>query len=240
MTSNTAEPLAFRCTRCFNSNCATTEEVGFDTQCIACGEELTVPDITPERIQLGYEFLEQHSGTNQTVVAEPALAEESMTDAEIFAAARREVRAGAGPEALVCSRMRRFLAHLVDSFCLLFAIGIGVGIAMAMDTSSAEGQVNPVLLIVMVAPTFILSLVNWCMIAMDGRTVGKYALNIKIVNLQGDPPGFFQGVLLRYWVTALLGMIPFFALIDAFWIFANEGKRCIHDFIAGTYVIEAS
>jgi uncharacterized RDD family membrane protein YckC len=128
---------------------------------------------------------------------------------------------------------------MVDTFALMLAVGTGILIAQSMAGNSTTDQVNPMLLMVMLAPMIMLTVVNWCMIAMDGQSVGKLLCRIKIVDLKGESPGFFQGVFMRYWVVGLLNMVPFFGLIDAFWIFSNDAKRCLHDYIAGTFVIDA-
>ena len=236
-TTVTADPVAFRCDKCFNVNCATSLEVGQTIDCRTCSYTMSVPEATSDRIILGYEFLKEHAA-EQAMPTGPDMLDENMTDAEIFKAARQEARAGSGPEALVCSRMRRLLAILIDSFAFLFAFGIGAGALMVMCPTPEDITLMPIL--ACFAFPVLLQIVQWTMTAMDGRTIGKYCLNIKVVNLQCQPPGFFQGVVMRYWVMALINTIPFMGLIDAFFIFGNESNRCIHDFIAGTFVIEAN
>ncbi|MDF1667845.1 MAG: RDD family protein [Planctomycetota bacterium] len=73
---------------------------------------------------------------------------------------------------------------------------------------------------------------------MEGQTIGKKMLGIRIVNYHdGDNPGFVQAVLLRSCVTFLLAnFIPFFSMIDACFIFTDE-RRCVHDLLANTTVI---
>ncbi len=247
---SSAEPIGFRCTRCFNVNCSTSDLVGTEVNCEHCSEPLTVPEATPERIKQGLELqptaelAEPQSAVQLATLVDYGLNDaEEMTDAEIFREARRSSISGAGPEGLVCSRWRRFFASIVDSVAVMFSFGVSFVAMIVMNFQPADFEpetLNFSVLIVALTPMLMLQVVQWTMIAMDGRTIGKYCLNIKIVNLQGNPPGFFQGVILRVWGTALLSMIPFFSLIDAFVIFANETKRCLHDFYSGTYVIEAS
>jgi uncharacterized RDD family membrane protein YckC len=43
--------------------------------------------------------------------------------------------------------------------------------------------------------------------------------------------------LLRSWLNTLIGIIPFYGLVDVLFIF-REDKRCIHDLIAGTHVVQ--
>jgi len=93
--------------------------------------------------------------------------------------------------------------------------------------------------------------IQWRMISMRGQSLGKKLLGIKIVNGSGRPPGFFCGVLVRNGFPWLLSVIPVFVLagIPAMLIvvlsWANilliclEPPRCLHDHIAGTFVVDA-
>ena len=81
---------------------------------------------------------------------------------------------------------------------------------------------------------------QWVLISRTGQTLGKKWTGIRIELLAGGPVNFVSGVLLRNWVTKLIGMVPWlgglFQLIDVLFIF-REDRRCIHDLIAGTRVV---
>ncbi len=182
------------------------------------------------------------SWKNQTpaeTVAELVEPESQLTDREIYRQARQQSREKAGPEQLVCSRLRRFLGRLIDSVALMGASVVGAVIAFLISPPVPE-QLNLGFLAILLVPSLMLAFVQWSMTALDGRTLGKYCVNTQVVNLQGEAPGWLQGVILRSWLIGLLNMVPFFGLLDAAWIFSNESNRCLHDLIAGTYVIEAS
>ena len=74
-----------------------------------------------------------------------------------------------------------------------------------------------------------------------GQTVGKMLRNIKIVNMNNKLPSFDHLYGLRYLLVGLIGSIPllgvFFSITDGLFIF-REDRRCLHDMIAGTRVIE--
>ena len=77
------------------------------------------------------------------------------------------------------------------------------------------------------------------LLTKDGQTLGKKALKIRIVKMDtGENGGFVPNVLLRLFVNGLLGIIPFYGLLDILFIFRDD-RRCIHDMIAGTQVVEA-
>jgi len=72
-----------------------------------------------------------------------------------------------------------------------------------------------------------------------GQTVGKMLMNIKIVKMNTKKNGGFgTNVLVRTIVNGILAMIPLYSLVDVLFIF-REDRRCIHDMIAGTQVVEA-
>ncbi len=72
-----------------------------------------------------------------------------------------------------------------------------------------------------------------------GQTIGKKVMNIKIVKFDDESEGgFVTNVLLRGIVNGVIGIIPFYGLVDVLFIF-REDQRCIHDLIASTKVIKA-
>ena len=81
--------------------------------------------------------------------------------------------------------------------------------------------------------------VQTVLLTRDGQSVGKKALNIRIVvHRTGENGGFMPNVLLRVVVNGLLGFIPFYSILDILFIFRQD-RRCIHDLIAGTVVVNA-
>lgn len=75
----------------------------------------------------------------------------------------------------------------------------------------------------------------------NGQTLGKKLLGIKIVRSDGSRAGFWRIVGLRYFLPGLIGAIPLvgyvFSLADPLFIF-GEAKRCLHDMIADTIVVD--
>lgn len=207
--------------------------------CELCGNENIVPEATEERIAQGLKFLESSATkTTQPVQQDAPIAE--MTDEEIMLHCRQQTLAKAGAKALVSSKLQRFLGMLIDGFVILVAIIIGAIAASLIVSPGAGDEGNPLVLAITCSLALTIQLIQMVLIACEGRTIGKYCLNMKIVDAKGNPPGFVRGILLRGVVNGMLGMIPFYGLIDALAIFANDSNRCLHDHIAGTYVIHAS
>ncbi|MEO6993198.1 MAG: RDD family protein [Lacunisphaera sp.] len=76
-----------------------------------------------------------------------------------------------------------------------------------------------------------------------GQTIGKKLLAIKIVNFDDETnPGFVKAFLLRSFVNGLIASIPVvgpvYSLVDLCFIFRDD-RRCLHDLLAGTKVVNA-
>jgi uncharacterized RDD family membrane protein YckC len=76
----------------------------------------------------------------------------------------------------------------------------------------------------------------------NGQTIGKKLLGIKVVRADGSRATLGRIFWLRYFVNTLLTVIPLvgslYALVDLLFIFGAP-KRCCHDYIADTIVIQA-
>jgi len=86
-------------------------------------------------------------------------------------------------------------------------------------------------------------LVNGYLLAKQGQTVGKKLVGIRIVSHVDEhivPLGTSFG--LRYLPLCQIAQVPIigniFTIVDTLFIFRDD-KRCIHDLIAGTKVVDA-
>lgn len=240
MTTSTILPLAFRCNKCWQLTCAGSDQVGSSTPCLSCSTHLVVPEADEKTLAAGAEFMATaESCPQQQINLNEELSDEQV-DKMVREIADAEWKANGTPETLVCSRWKRLLGAIIDSVAAFVAIMLGLVLSMAIGAIGAQPgtQIDPSVIIVMFILPAMLGICQCYLIATEGRTIGKYCVKSKIVNLKGQPPGFLQGVILRIFVVALLGMIPFFNLVNVLWIF-NEPKRCLHDYIAGTFVIDA-
>jgi uncharacterized RDD family membrane protein YckC len=198
---------------------------------------VVVPEATPEVISAGEEFIAEPDANHPIQIN----LDEELSEDEIFQmaweAAEEHARANASPSALVCSRWKRFFGAMIDAVAGITAMLAGLLLAVLMRAIGGNGSDLSLMVVALTIPAM-LGTCQCYMIATEGRTIGKYCVKSKIVNLVGQPPGFFQGIVMRIFAVALLGIIPLFGLINILWIF-NEPKRCLHDYIAGTYVIDA-
>jgi len=142
------------------------------------------------------------------------------------------------------SRGARFGAYLLDGLiAVLCAVPLYIdiiraGAAGTRDFGSMFGIgsfVSAVLLIGLIV-------YNLVQLHRTGQTLAKKLVGIKIVRSDGSRAGLGRIFALRYLVPGVIGAIPLlgplFSLIDPLFIFGEE-KRCLHDMIADTIVVDA-
>lgn len=165
--------------------------------------------------------------------------------------------APAEPEPELADRSVRLGAYLIDY--LLGVLAAVPGLVMlgpaflGMLLEAARGQ-QPDLstldlsgmmtgLLVLLAASFTLFVIQVWMLSTRGQTIGKRMLGIRIVRHPDNrQAGFVHAWLLRNLVPGLIQMLPWigfaFFLVDSCLIF-TEQRRCLHDHIAGTKVVKA-
>lgn len=121
--------------------------------------------------------------------------------------------------------------------------GLGSRLMAAVIDSAIVAAVYLVGLL-MDAPTLLIlgvvgiGLYQMYLLSTLGQTIGKKVVNIRIVKIDsGENGGFMTNVGLRLVLSGLLGIIPLYTLVDVLFIFRAD-RRCIHDLIARTRVIE--
>jgi len=135
----------------------------------------------------------------------------------------------------IATRGARFLGALVDGLIYFAVALVAVAVSPAPERPEEAGMMQMIALMMM----FPIAVVQWVLIAISGQSIGKKIVGTRIVDANTYAvPSFLYSVVLRNWVSGLLGCVPFFGLIDALWIFGEE-HRCVHDLIAGTRVVNA-
>lgn len=93
-----------------------------------------------------------------------------------------------------------------------------------------------------VAGWIIFLALNGYLLSKKGQTIGKVVVKTRIVDINGDVPNLGKLFVLRYLVPALVVQLPIVGGIagfaNALFIFGAE-RRCVHDYIAGTWVVDA-
>lgn len=157
------------------------------------------------------------------------------------------VYAAPEPEIIAATRWERFRAALADNLLLIVPV---VGAALAM---SLLVPTDPMLGLGAAVVGFLcflgVGVWNIVLLVQEGQTLGKKIVGIRIIDAQGENPGFWKIFLVRSLPFAVVGAVLNLAfktraasglvtLIDAAFIFGAT-RRCLHDILADTHVIQA-
>lgn len=135
-------------------------------------------------------------------------------------------------------RLGAFLADLGLMLVACSPLFVGAGMLDQPNDTSEPSTLGLVLIGLGCLILFGLLLYNVILLSTKGQSLGKKILGIRIVNYEDDNnPGFVKAVLLRIAVNKLIAIIPLYGLVDICAIFGQE-RRCIHDLIAGTRVVQ--
>jgi uncharacterized RDD family membrane protein YckC len=134
----------------------------------------------------------------------------------------------------------RVVASIIDGLVwMLCLMPLWLRLLPHLD-GAADGAVSlesSIIFASITAGTACLVVQGW-MLATRGQSIGKSLMRLRVVlNSDSDePPGFVAGVIVRWWLTRLLHLIPVVFLVDFLFLF-REDRRCLHDYVAGTRVI---
>jgi len=141
----------------------------------------------------------------------------------------------------LASRWRRLFASLLDTLTIVvvtlpamyFTGGFDQIIAGVEPSIAYNLSIGALGLLVFI-------IINAKFLIKEGQTLGKKVLGIKIVDIEGNLPTMKAHLLKRYATYFLPGQVPIagqlFSFVNILFIFGKQ-KRCIHDHIAGTRVI---
>jgi uncharacterized RDD family membrane protein YckC len=138
----------------------------------------------------------------------------------------------------------RLLAAILDSVIAGIMIYLPAFLLVSVNGTfeQPQGELDFEMLAV---PIFlcVMGFIAWAwitalLVARFGQTMAKRMLEIKVVRSDGTPASLGRIFLLRNVVNWLLGIIPFYALVDVLFIF-GERRQCIHDWLADTIVVKA-
>ena len=143
----------------------------------------------------------------------------------------------------LASRGARLGAALIDAL-----IGLAVSIPLCMwlgvfETVKRGQALSTATLITVSFLGFLAFLViHGQFLYQSGQTVGKKLIGLQIVGLDDQVPPLINLIVLRYLPISVAALLPFGNLLviaDALAIFRSD-RRCLHDLIAGTRVIDLS
>ncbi|MDP4146599.1 MAG: RDD family protein [Bacillota bacterium] len=130
---------------------------------------------------------------------------------------------------------KRLMAKIIDILAVILIVLWGV--IFLIFGRSFETKIVFIGLFSLAA---IVSIVQMTFLTIKGQTLGKMVFGIKIVKEGTEVNGgFISNVLLRYIVNGLLALIPIYIIVDSLLI-VDVSRKCLHDRIAGTKVIDIS
>ena len=141
----------------------------------------------------------------------------------------------------LADRSVRFWASIIDTLTQ-FALAMVVMALVGSDKYLALYRFDALTATVVTAfiGFMIFTLVNGFFL-LEGQTVGKKLLGIRIVSLDGRIPRLWRLLVLRYLPMSAVSILPILGnillLIDVLFIFRSDA-RCVHDLIAGTKVVK--
>lgn len=136
------------------------------------------------------------------------------------------------------------LTMLVAFVPMIMAIGSTAFLAAAQGQEPSPESLEPNMGLIGFSGLMFLVLlvINLVWLIKRGQSIGKRIVGTRIVALESDAnPGGVKTVLLRGIVSGIIGAVPglggIYSLVDILFIFGKE-RRCLHDMIAGTRVVQ--
>ncbi len=142
---------------------------------------------------------------------------------------------------------KRFLGALVDGLAGLVLVGPGYVLMLLGGAANPQAEPGALfyvgLLVVGIGGLLILG-VQIYLLATRSQTIGKYVMKTQIVDFKtGQRADLVHALVLRLFVNGLIGVIPcvgwVYPLVDIGFIF-REDRRCVHDLLASTVVVDIS
>jgi uncharacterized RDD family membrane protein YckC len=152
----------------------------------------------------------------------------------------------AGPH--LASWGRRAIAQVIDGIIIsigavvVFAVLAALGLTVDTDGGAAAFIVGALLAVVAFSLVALLY-APAMMSRTNGRTLGRMAVNIRVIRTGGEPITFGFALLREVLVKSLLvGLISSATfglawLLDILWPLWDEENRALHDFVVGTRTI---
>lgn len=167
-----------------------------------------------------------------------------MSEQNIYQAPQSTVLDDVASEGQLASRWARLGAAILDALILMVVVvpialmlGMFEAIMQAAETGGTMSFQYTVTMAFVGLAAFLG--LNGYLLAKNGQTLGKKLVNIRIVDMQGERVHFGKLIGLRYLPVWVLNYVPvgnLLVLVNYLFIFRSD-KRCVHDLIAGTQVV---
>lgn len=145
----------------------------------------------------------------------------------------------------LATKWSRVGASFIDGFIILIVTVPMIYFMGGFDGLSQDPPVQAPLsmqLLVAFLGISFYAAINWKLLEAKGQSIGKRALNIRIVYLDGTQASRKDILVKRYCPYVLFSYIPFVgafvSLANVLFIFGKQ-RRCLHDRLAGTKVVKS-
>lgn len=139
---------------------------------------------------------------------------------------------------------KRLMGALADVFATFVFVLPGGILLAASGGPESESPLLPISIILLGLSLLALVVLQLYLLITRSQSIGKYLVKTQIFDYETrQPAGFVKTFVLRGIVNQLIGGIPcvgpIYAITDILFVFSSE-HRCLHDQIAGTYVVDIS
>jgi uncharacterized RDD family membrane protein YckC/phage FluMu protein Com len=240
--------IEFSCTACGKSLRTSDETAGKKAKCPECGAVMQIP------YAAAFAPLPDFSAqaSTQTRAQRPSGA--TPVSSENFNPYQSPSVTGATPliharvdTYRLSTRGTRLIGRMIDNLIYVAALIPGFIVIGMLPDDRPPGRggndeltfAEAVGVLVMLGGPLVVEIINSVLVVRSGQTLAKKMLGMRIVRLDDSLPGFVNGVILRSWVPAFIGLFfgGLFYMANALAVFGQE-RRCIHDLLAGTRVVD--
>jgi len=134
---------------------------------------------------------------------------------------------------------KRIAAALIDLIVTDLIASVVLGL-LRVDLTGVNPFQVPVGLAVKLLACFVLVFfaINSLMLFKYGQTLGKRLMNIAIVDIRGGPSAPANLIINRYASQVAMLFVPLLNFVDIFMMLLRRDRRCLHDLLAKTRVID--
>ncbi len=137
------------------------------------------------------------------------------------------------------SRGKRLAAAIIDIFLVMFCVQPFVQHFNLEQFAENPFNAPPEILFkILMYEVLVFFMLNIFILYRSGQTIGKRLCNIAIVDMTNQKPKLVALVFNRYLIQLVMMVLPFLNVVDILLIFFRKDKRCLHDLIANTKVID--
>jgi uncharacterized RDD family membrane protein YckC/DNA-directed RNA polymerase subunit RPC12/RpoP len=235
-------PIRFKCNLCGKALKVDESKAGKRVRCPGCTEVILIPKPEEELVEVEYEYDQQEDQDDENQDDENQDDDED-DDRNPFrgpksrGTAVKKKRSSGGRQRL-SSPLKRLRGAFLDFGVVLLVGLIPFGIAVYIGSGQKGSSLASIFILIGMLGLLGTAVANLYLLATQGQSIGKLLLKMQVVDYEnGGPAGFVKVFLLRGVVNGILGIVPFYGLVDLCFIFGEE-HRCLHDLIAGTKVVD--